>query len=218
MAIQVQGFSGNVADVLGTTVRALNVSVKPYEYGALGYYRTSVVISSTAAQAANSKIFELRNTGSNLIVLTRLFLGAIQGAAGTAQINRLDAFKLTSFTAVDTTNTVTPVSSVARTAGMAAYPGGAAVRHLTLAGAAAGMTGGTMTKDTQAFGSLITPVQAAAQSTLLFNDIGATSNWGMHPMVFANNEGFEVENAVLNVTSYGYTWNVDCSWAEVPAF
>jgi hypothetical protein len=100
---------------------------------------------------------------------------------------------------------------------MAAYPGGAAVRHLTLAGAAAGMTGGTLTKDTQAFGSLITPVQTAAQSTLLSVDAGFLTP-GQHPFIFANNEGFEVENAVLNVTTYGYTWNIDCSWAEVTAF
>src|SRR5215472_16208484 len=219
MAIQLQGNAGVVADVGGTTFRALNVQTKPYEYGALGHYRTSVLIASTSAQAANSRLFELRNTGSNLIVLTSLRLKAIQGAAGTAQINSLQAFRCTSFTAVDTTNTVTPVSSVKRTGTMAAYPGGAAVRHLTLAGAAAGMTGGTLTKDTQAFGILVTPVQAAAQSFLLETEvadpIGVT---GAHPFVFAQNEGFEVENAVLNVTSYGYTWVIDCSWCEVTAF
>ena len=218
MPIQIQGNGGVVADVGGTTLRALKTQPMPYEYGALGAYRTSVVISSTSAQAANSRIFELRNTGSNLIILTRLWLAAIQGAAGTAQINRLDVFKCTSFSAVDTTNTVTPVSSVKRTSSMAAYPGGAAVRHLTLTGAAAGMTGGTLTKDTQAFASLITPVQAAAQSTMLQADLAIGVNSGDHPMIFANNEGFEVENAVLNVTSYGYTWNVDVAWIEATAF
>lgn len=219
MAIQIQGSGGVIADVGGTTLRGLKNQSMPYEYGALGHYRTSVLIASTAAQAANSRIFELRNTGSNLIILTSLRVKAIQGAAGTAQVNHLDAFKLTSFSAVDTTNTVTPVSSVTRTSSMAAYPGGAAVRHLTLAGAAAGMTGGTMTKDTQAFGILPTPVQAAAQSVLLESELASPNGvTGAHPFIFANNEGFELENAVLNVTSYGYTWVIDCSWAEVTAF
>lgn len=219
MAIQIQGSSGVVADVGGTTFRSFKTQTMPYEFGALGHYRTSVLIASTAAQAANSRIFEIRNTGTNLLVLTMLRLKAIQGAAGTAQINSLQAFKCTSFTAVDTTNTVTPVSSVLRTGNMAAYPGGAAVRHLTLAGAAAGMTGGTLTKDTQAFGILITPVQTAAQNFLLETEL-ATPNGvtGGHPFVFAQNEGFEVENSVLNVTSYGYTWVIDCAWAEVTAF
>ena len=217
MAIQIQGNAGTVADVAGTTFRALNVNIKPVDYGSLGHYRTSVVITSTAAQAANSRIFEIRNTGSNLLILTQMTLKAIQGAAGTAQINRLDVYKATSFSAVDTTNTVTPVSSVRRTSTMAAYPGGAAVRHLTLAGNVNGMTGGTLTKDTQAFGSLITPVAAAAQSSMLITDI-VDPNPLTHPFVFSNNEGFVVESAVLNVTSYGYTWCVDCAWAEVTAF
>jgi hypothetical protein len=197
----------------------MNVQVKPIEYGALGHYRTSVRINSTAAQAANSRVFELRNShATNLIVLTRLSLRAIQTAAGTAQENSVDVYRCTGFTAVDTTNTVTPVSSVRRTS-MAAYPGGAQVRHLTLAGAAAGMTGGTLTKDTQFFATLPYNVAAA---------IATTSQWGpydclddvngTHPFVFAQNEGFIIENRVLNVTSYGITWYIDCSWAEVVAY
>jgi hypothetical protein len=219
MALQIQGNSGVVADVAGTGFRAIKNQAMPYEYGALGHYRTSVSISSTAVQAVNSRIFEVRNAGSNLLVLTMLRVKASQAAAGTAQLMTLAAFKLTSFTAVDTTNTVTPVSSVMRTSGMAAYPGGAAVRHLTLAGAAAGMTGGTMTKDTQAFGHMLLPVNAAAQSNMLETEM-ATPNGvtGGHPLVFANNEGWEVENLVVNATSYGYTWIIDCAWAEVTAF
>lgn len=217
MAIQMQGNGGVVAEVGGTTFRAQNTHAKPVEYGALGHYRTSVAITSTSVQAANSRIFELRNTTTNLIVLTSLRVKASQGAAGTAQLMQLGAFRCTGFTAVDTTNTVTPVSSVKRTSSMAAYPGGAAVRHLTLAGAAAGMTGGTLTKDTQAFGHILLPVAAAAQSNMLETEM-ADSNIGTHPFVFAQNEGFELENIVVNVTSYGYTWVVDCSWAEVTAF
>jgi hypothetical protein len=39
-----------------------------------------------------------------------------------------------------------------------------------------------------------------------------------HPFVFANNEGFIVENRVLNVTSYGITWFFDVEWAEVVGY
>lgn len=152
MAFSLQGNGGTVLEVGGTVFRGLHSHIKPLEYGALGHYRTSLRIASTAAQAANSRIFEIRNThATNLIIPTRLTLRALQTAAGTAQENSLDCYKVTGFTAVDTTNTVTPVSSVKRGATMAAYPGGAAVRHLTLTGAAAGMTGGTLTKDTQFF-------------------------------------------------------------------
>jgi hypothetical protein len=223
MGIQVQGNGGTIADVGGTTFRGLNTHAKPLEYGALGHYRTSVRISSTAAQAANSRIFEIRNThATNLIIPTRLTLRAIQTAAGTLQENSLDIYKVTTFTAVDTTNTVTPVSSVKRTS-MAAYPGGAAVRHLTLAGNAAGMTGGTLTKDTQFFSTfpyMVTAGLATATFTPppwgpldVLDDVNGT-----HPFVFVQNEGLIIENRVLNVTSMGITWYIDFSWAEVTAF
>lgn len=220
MGIQVQGNGGTIAEVGGTVFRALNAHVKPIEYGALGHYRTSVRINSTAAQAANSRLFEIRNThATNLIIPTRLTLRALQTAAGTAQENSLDAYKVTGFTAVDTVNTVTPVSSVKRGATMAAYPGGAAVRHLTLAGAAAGMTGGTLTKDTQFFATLPYNVAAAISTTFVWGPIDCFDDVnGTHPFTLVQNEGIIVENRVLNVTTYGITWYIDFSWAEVTAF
>lgn len=218
MAIQIQGSGGVVADVGGTTFRAFKNQAMPYEYGALGHYRTSVLITSIAAQAAASRIFEVRNTGSNLLVLTMLRVKAIQGAAGTAAICHLDAFKLTSFTAVDTTNTTTPTSSVLRTGTMAAYPGGAAVRFWN-GTTVNGMTGGTLTKDANAFGMLVTPVQTAAQSFMLETEMATPSGvTGGHPLVCAQNEGWEVENGALAGATYGYTWVIDCAWAEVTAF
>lgn len=220
MAIQLQGNSGVVTEIGGTTFRGQHVHIKPLEYGALGHYRTSVRINSTTAQAANSRIFEIRNThATNLIIPTRLTLRALQTAAGTAQENSLDVYKVTGFTAVDTTNTVTPVSSVKRGATMAAYPGGAAVRHLTLAGAAAGMTGGTLTKDTQFFATLPYNVNTAIVTNFMWGPLDCLDDVnGTHPFAFAQNEGLIIENRVLNVTSYGITWYIDFSWAEVAAF
>ena len=224
MAIQLQGNGGTVSEVGGTTFRGQHVHMKPLEYGALGHYRTSVRIVSTAAQAANSRIFEIRNThATNLIIPTRLILRAIQATAGTLQENSLDVYKLTNFTVNATTNTVTPVSSVKRGATMAAYPGGAAVRHLTLAGNAAGMTGHTATKDTQFFATFPYMVTAGVATATYqppqwgpydcLDDVNGT-----HPFVFVQNEGLVIENRVLNVTSMGIVWYIDFSWAEVAAF
>lgn len=220
MAFQLQGNSGTVAEIGGTGFRAQHAHIKPLEYGALGHYRTAVRISSTAASAANARILTLRNThATNLIIPTRLSLKALQTAAGTAQENSLDCYKLTGFTVDPTTNTVTPVSSVKRGATMAAYPGGASIRHLTLTGAAAGMTGGTLTKDTQAFASLPYNVAAAINTTTVWGPLDALDDVnGTHPFVLAQNEGILVENRVLNVTSYGITWYLDLSWAEVAAY
>lgn len=223
MAIQVQGNGGVVAEVGGTAFRAINIHSKPIEHGSLGHYRVSLRINSTAAQAAASRIFEIRNThATNLIIPTRLSIRAIQTAAGTLQENSLDVYKCTNFTVSSTTNTVTPVSSTKR-AGMAAYPGGAAIRHLTLAGAAPGMTGATLTKDTQFFATLPYMVTAGVATATYqppqwgpydcFDDVNGT-----HPFVFGQNEGLVIENRVLNVTSMGITWYIDFSWADVSAF
>lgn len=220
MAIQIQGNNGVVMEVGGTTFRAAHIHIKPLEYGALGHYRTSVRINSSAAQAVNSRIFEIRNThATNLIIPTRLRVRALQTAAGTAQENGLECVKVTGFTAVDTTNTVTPVSSVKRGATMAVFPGGAAVRHLTSAGVAAGMTGGTMIEDAQAFTQFPYNVAAAVSTASIWGPYDAfdDDNAG-HPFIFSFNEGMIIKNRVLNVTSYGITWYLDFAWAEVAAY
>jgi hypothetical protein len=219
MPVQFQGNGGTVAEVGGSTFKAVHMHPKPLEYGALGHYSFAVRIASTAAQAANSRLLEIRNSGTNLIIPTRITMRAIQTAAGTAQENSIDCYKCTSFTVVDTTNTVTPTTSVKKTSGMSAFPGNAQVRHLTLAGAAAGMTGGTLTKDTQAFATLPYNVAAAINTTTIWGPLeAAPRSLDEHPFVFAQNEGFIIENRVLNVTSYGITWYLDVAWAEVGSF
>jgi len=224
MAVIEGGTSAALVDVgvpsvatIGANVAQL-VALKPIPYGALGHYRLSFRAVLAAAQAANSRVFELRNAGANFIVLTRLTLRALQIAAGTAQENSLDCYKLTGFTVLDTTNTVTPAASVKR-AGMAAAPGNAQIRGVTQTGVAAGMTGGNPTKDGSPFATLPFNVAAAIATTFQWGPLDCVDDMnGTHPFVFAQNEGFDVENRILNVTSYGMAFYLDCSWAEVPAF
>lgn len=218
MAIQVQGNSGVIAEVSGTTFRAINTHIKPIDYGALGHYRVSVRIASSNAQAANSRIFEIRNPhATNLIIPTRLILRALQTAAGTAQENSIDCFRVTSFTAVDTLYAATPTGSVKRTS-MLAFPGNAIVRHLVSSGNASGMTGGTMTKDYNPFATLPYNVSSSVGTTMIWEMEVFGDSYGDHPFVFAQNEGMIIENRVSNITSYGITWYIDFSWAEVTAY
>jgi hypothetical protein len=208
------GVSGTGAEV-DTLFKSLRFSSRPIDYGALGHYRVSVRVISTTAQVANSRIFEVRNAGSNLMILTRLTMRALQVAAGTAQENSIDCFKCTSFSAVDTTNTVTPVWSKKLTTMGAAT--NLVVRALS--GAAAGMTGGTMTKDSNSFATLPYSVAAAIATTYQWGPLDCVDDVnGTHPFVFANNEGFEIENRILNVTSYGIAWFIDCSLCEVTTY
>ena len=219
MSIQVQGNNGVVAEVSGTTFRALRVELKPLEYGSLGHYRTTVKLVMATTQAANSRLFEVRNThATNLLVLTRCFLMvAPGGTVTTGYLAEFGLWRLTNFSAVDTTNTVTPTASMKKTT-MAAYPGGAAVRHVTIAGAAAGMTGGTLTKDGNALASLIAPAFTLAATTPVPSRELVDDTNGTHPLVCGQNEGWEIENVVVGSGTANVVHVVtDVSWAEVAA-
>jgi hypothetical protein len=171
-----------------------------------------------AAQAANTRVFSLRNSGTNFVIPTRLIIRAIQTAAGTAQENSIDVFRVTGYTVIDSASTVSLTPSVKRTATMAAGVSVAAqVRGVTNTGVAAGMTGGTLTKDGSSIGQLPLLISAAAAPTIYTLDVFDDVN-GTHPFVFAQNEGLIIENRVLNVTSYGFSLYIDCSWAEVTAY
>ena len=191
----------------------------PLPYGSLGHYRSCVRFSLANTQAANSRLWEIRNTATNLIVPTRMLVQWTQTGGHTASIrDSLQLFKCTSFTAVDTTNTVTPTVST-RKGSMAAAPGGAAIRHVTVAGAAAGMTGGTLTKDGGFVSAidqyLIQTVSATIQLMPVFKEMFDDVN-GTHPFAFTQNEGMELENEVLLGAAAASSVIVDFSWAEVP--
>lgn len=212
------------ADVAGQGCRALNVNIKPVEYNAsgtaLGHYRVNHRTVLLAAQAANSRLFSLRNPSTNPCVITRLVIKWMQTAAHTAMIeDSLDIFKLTAFTVVDNTNVVTLSSVVKRTGNMAAAPNVVAT-GVTVAGAAAGMTGGTLTKSANSIGQLPYLLSLAAptgnvppQILDIFDDVNGT-----HPLVLGQNEGFEIENRVLLGAAAGSSIYVDCGWAEVSSF
>ncbi len=222
MTIQFQGLSGYVAEVGGPVFRGLHVHVKPLEYGALGHYRASARFALANAQAAASRLYEMRNSGTNLVIPTRMTIKWLQTVLSTAAIlDSLDVFKDTAFSAVDTASTVTPTLSVKRGATMAAAPGGIQVRHVTAAGVAAGMTAGTRTPDGNPFASLpkwlLGAVPTAGDVPFSFLDVFDDVN-GTHPFVFANNEGFEIQNRVLLGASAGADVTVDLGAAEVAAF
>lgn len=215
---------GVSASLMGVGLEAANAghfTLKPIPYGSLGHYRVNHRCAIVNTQAANSRLFSLRNThATNLIIPTRLVIKWLQLGAHTAAIeDSLDVFKVTGHTVIDTTNTVTPVPSVKR-GSMAAAPG-AAIRGVTIAGAAAGMTGGTLVKDTSSIGQLpqwlLAALPTAGTLGVLtidnFDDVNGT-----HPFVFAQNEGFIIENRVLLGAAASSSVYIDFSFAEATAF
>lgn len=203
------------------TGKIMPVMIEPYDYGTGGHYNVSHRCAIVATQAANSRLFEIRNPSSSLVLVpTRIAISWLPTAAHTAAIeDSLDVFKVTGFTAVDTVNTVTPVAHPAQTSRMTAAASAAGIiRGVTVAGAAAGMTGGTLTKSGSQFLQL-------AQWLLLAQPTGSTVypvvlDWrprnGEHPLVLETDEGIIIENRVLLGAAAGSSVYIEVSYAEIP--
>lgn len=197
---------------------------KPIPYGNLGHYRCSTRTRLVATQAANSRIFEIRNAhATNLLVITSLRLQWLQGPLDTHSAtieDSLDVFKATAFSVVDPTGgPVTPLTSKLRTS-MAASS--VEVRANALAGLAAGITGGTLTLEASPVAQLglfllAAPVATAPPPSRLEMLWQPNVGDGEHQEVFAPNEGIVVTNRVLLGAAAGSSVYIDCQWAEIAA-
>lgn len=218
MAIQLQGNNGTLVEVGGATFKGAHVHLKPLEHGGLGHYRTFVRLTMVADQGANSRLFELRNSGGNLIIPTRLTVSAVPiGGVASPYAFELGLYKFTSFSAVDTLNTVTPGVAVMRTSGMTGAPGGAVLRRLS-DGVNSGMSGGTLTKDQQLAGLVAWMASVSASSQPVTRELIDPKS-GEHPPVLANNEGLVLENVTVgSATANAIRVLLELAWAEVTAF
>jgi hypothetical protein len=221
MAVIEGGVSAALGGVGAESGSPIHIVAKPDPMGVLGHYRTSHRHAMVASQAANSRLFELQNAhATNIIVVHRIRVTWVQTAAHTAAIeDSIDAYRCTSFSAVDTTNTVTPVASKLRTSYGTA---GANLRGVTVAGNSAGMTGGTITKDTAPLFQVPMWLLAAVPTTVPTNTV--TYDWfpkveaGEAPLILVQNEGFIIENRVLLGIAAGSGVYIDVEWAELTAY
>lgn len=221
MAVIEGGVSAAVMGVGAESQSAGHTVNKPDPVGALGHYRTSHRTALAITQAANSRLFSLQNAhATNLIVVHDIRIEWIQNAAHTAAIlDSLDLYRCTSYSVVDTTNTVTPVISKLRTSfGVA----GAVVRGCTVAGVAAGMTGGTLTKDTapiRQWGQwLLAAVPTGSTVIPIYGNYTPVTESGESPLILVQNEGFIIENRVLLGAAAGSAVSIDVEWSEVTAY
>lgn len=200
----------------------VKVSGRHLEYGSRGHYSAGARLALVATQAANSVLFELRNPDSRVLIIpTRVNVRWIQTGAHTAAIeDSIDLYKATSFSVSSTTNTVAATPSLLRGSGMNASPV-ALVKQVTVAGAAAGMTGFTKTNDSTPLSQLPMWLLAAqpTASPILFNETdliaGAEDE---HPLVLAQNEGIVLQNRVLLGAAAASSVYIDVSWAEVETY
>ena len=220
MAVQFQGNGGTVAEVDGTTFRAVRVSSKPLDYGTLGHYRVASTVALVVTQAANGTLFSWRwADATRLAVLTKVRLSCMQTAAATATI--MPSFEVLiarSFTVSDSAGTA--VTLTGNNMKKRTSMGTSLVTDIRKSAVAAGCTAGTRTLDADAILQMPTQQLITTPNTTLYQvelDIGVGD--GNHPYVFAQNEGFIVRGPTVVFGAAG-TANlvVDVSWAEVSAY
>jgi hypothetical protein len=224
MAVQVQGNSGVVAEVGGTTFRALNVQSKPIEYGSFGHYSWGALTGILpAALGANSEILQFRwSDATRFAVIRKIRVSACVSttmfAAGVPV--QLDLVKATSWSAVGTGGTRPTVAALLkkRTSMGSSLLGANDIGVATTAALGAG----TKTLEGTPMMALVAPGpitgslngQIIAPGTIMMQHEAAD---GEHPLVLAQNEGFVIRSVAVPGTG---TWTAafQVDWAEVAAY
>src|SRR2546422_9054199 len=225
MAIQIQGNAGTVAEVGGTTHRALRTERRSADYGSLGFYRLSQQSGTMGVSiGGGSEIYQFRWTdATRLAAIYSIELSAGGNvAATTAVLAAFEAVIARSFTVAGTGGvaaTITGNNAKLRTSGM-----GTTLLGESRVASTAALGAGTKTLDTQgigcyAFGIGTAAITAAESLDLTPGVVQLFNAQGDHPIILATNEGFVIRTGV-NAFPAGMTWTfgVNVTWAELAAY
>jgi len=220
LAIQIQGNSGVVAEVDGTLFRALRITARPIDYGALGHYRLSTTVALVVTQNANGTLFSWRwGDATRFGVLLKQRLSLIQTAAATATIvPSYQTFIARSFSVSDSAGTA--ITLTGNNMKKRTSMGTTLVTDIRRSAVATGLSLGTRTLDADPVMEMGTnSTITTPNATLYEKELEIDMGHGNHPYVFAQNEGFIVRGPTVVFGAAG-TANlfVDVSWAEVTAF
>lgn len=221
MGIQIQGNGGTIAEVDGTTFRSQRIVSKPVEFAGLGHYRLATTVALVVTQAANGTLFSFRwGDATRYCVLQKLKLELLQTAAATATIMpTYQAFIARSFSVSDSAGTAltkTGDNFKKRTTGM----GTTLVTDIRKSAVAAGLTAGTRTLDADPFLEIATNSTITTPNAIVYRDAyEASTADGVHPYVFAQNEGFIVRGPTIVFGAAGTAnLGIEVAWAEVSAY
>jgi hypothetical protein len=218
---QVQGNAGVIAEVESNT-RALRITNRPIDVGALGAYRTAefsglmTVIAAKTATAGH--IFAWRWGDATRVALLRqlrIRYSIISGFTAAQELG-FDAVIARSYTASHTAGTALTLTgnSFKKRTSMATT----LLTDARIATTAA-LTAGTHTLDAQPFliNSRRTLAAAATVEGLDFEE--TISFWdGAHPFVFVQNEGFVIRNNILMGAAGTVRLDVEVDWEEVASY
>jgi hypothetical protein len=215
--------------IVDPSFAALRASIRPLEYQfpgqILGHYR-GVGITSAAAFSSGVVLAAFRwapASGAPVAVITRIRAALTVATTVTAQrMDALLAFFVRQYTVTETTNltavSVTNHQAKDRTSmGTSLLPS----NGFAVTSAAGGLTGGTGTEDSNAFGHMGTSGGAAVAGVgtgVLTTPLYDWTTLGGHPVVLAPNEGVRIKLGTTAVATGTVTVTVEFEWAEVMAF
>lgn len=213
------GVSGSIQEVgIGAALGA-HVIVKPLPGN---HYRVARRLTPAGTTLAG-KLFTFRNPTASgfLAVIKRVKLVVIQVAAPTAAIQDDFTLKVArGYTIADTTNG-TDIAAAANMQEMRSSMG-TSICQIREASAAAGISGGTSTLDTNSISTGGVWVAAALGSYLaapqtIFDYYPNVAD-GEHPLVLAEQEGFQIANSNNFGAVSGIVLHVEFYWGEVTLY
>lgn len=224
MAIQIQGNAGTVAEVDGTTYRAVRTVARPYDYGSLGAYGFGAFTGILpAALGANSEIFQFRwPDATRFAIINSIVIAASVSttffAAGVPV--QIDLVKATSWSAQGTGgNALTPASLLKKRTSMGSSL--LTAGDLRIASTAA-LGIGTKTLEGSSVAALAAagPITASLAGTIIppFTPLWQSNTMhGQAPFVLAQNEGLVIRCVAVPATGT-WTASIQVDWTEVTAF
>ena len=188
---RIEGSTGNLQEV-DTNTLAARVTLRPMKV--LAWNRLAAQTGALTGIVAGGRIFSVRNTSSNLIVVRQIGVGFMTTTAfTTAQALDFSLNIARSFTVSDTVGTdVSPTVNVGKLRTSFATPNVAARISATVV-----VSGGTLVQDAFAVGTVAGGSTGLATGIALSPDnmIGPAADG--QPIVLAANEGITITNSTL---------------------
>lgn len=217
MAIQIIGYGGVIADVDGTTYRALKVVQRPVEYGLRGSYRLAVSTGTIGGTAlTNGSIFQFYWSSPTAIALLWGLSFDYSGSSSVAVTQPITMTVARSVTAFGTGGTSIVVPGTSGQSQQLRTSMRPSLASPVLVATTAALTNGTWKLDNNAMGSFLLDVDASGANKIIATQIklyGNMSHRVRDPICLLQNEALNV--AITNPTTSTYVVGLAIAWSEV---
>lgn len=204
----------SASQAIETNTRAARVSLYPNDVGLLGSYRKALFSGVVAAGAGTALVYAFRwaPTPTGLLcVPKRVAVGVASATAFAPGVFTASAFFASSYTVIDSTGAGTNGTFTGHNGKLKSTFPVSAGATCSIVNTSA-LSGGTSTLDTDAFGIAmweVTTAGATVSNTMQELYRAMPGDW---PLVFANNEGFQIKTTVPATGTWSIA--VDVAWDE----